>query len=1354
MDSTGTGGQSTSSKDKLRPALVAGMQGTISGANDSITAYTTGKDCNKFDETESDISATTDKDNSCIIIIDTPEKQQETSSHEPPTTSTSTMSDGISAPETVTKTNTNLHCQSSQVTKEVSVQLTRLEDEIMMYLLNKTKSTNTKEEKNTAMTKASKEVQDGERIVEDDKAGSDSMTLSQDNGTIVKQYDREDDKTERNTVSQLPQQESCPQSVLAVAADVDENRDGNQHNNPCQEKREQRAHLEETIQRVWEKCGFKSPPSTVTDTNTMETPEEEPRVSLHNSNEADDHDAILAPGTNANASSKPPSESGLVQNGIGCRNSQVTEDSCQMSEIESVGPCENTTATTSTYMETDKLKPSGKPSSIQTAVETGENTSCMDSLEDSLLSMQSQESVEMFANMFVNAIYGEGEAGHKSTLPWEVYTSSSDSEVSTGSDTSSEESVDSEENDEQSDCSVSDNPKEESNKENDPVSAANVQTSSDFEDNHNDTVITKDSASGWDGSVPSKDAATENKNSNQPRGQSSNAVANSSKGSNSHNDASPHTSHQTETVFVTEDDLDLGAVSELEDAASDDDSSTYSFIPGDHSQGPEVPEDDVEDFLESVNISPIIGSANAVGGTVCQKKTCRRSLFEYNGNKGESITEEMQGDINQDLHLVLNTSKSSEEDWSTPLKPLVADYSSPGDTRQEEETVEVFKPFSQDVEGDQLLSDYMSGIEPILKDHFEPTKGPAFGEEIAPKQNTQVTDELPTETDDTMKKKYVVSPRGAQGKEKTVASTSSTVQEDHLETQSQDKHRTGNDIAIQGQMEETEVVQKQGKTGNERHESAAGKRTPQEIGRKDEAGNKKKARTSTPEKTELEPFHMENTRGMFGWEDSLRQRLSPVKRFQPEAPPTVDDKGKKRKKEEQGIAVKKRVKAQMQPLAFTTIRNNPATSSQGNPAVPKDTPAASAAASTSSAPATAPVTPGAISTSSFPENCSPTDNSQEDQLPEEYKDGKYGMGDLVFGKLKGYTWWPGRVVSCVETGRDPAPDGSCWVRWFGDGKFSIVQVEDKLEPFGKFSQLYHERTYNRLQTYKRAILESIQVAADRAKKKFLSSPEAHKNQDRDRAMVQWALHDFCPGGPDSLKPSSEEAKPPDHLVHQWLQARHLKQLEQAAAAAATPEGASSEGRRKSVDSRLERAKLFEDVRKKQLSVDQLCLACGSLDVETQHPLFRGGLCEGCRIEFLESSYQFDEDGYQSYCSLCAAGTEVLMCGQDSCCRSFCKDCLDLIVGPGTADQAVLEDPWMCYMCREEPRHGLLHRQQDWSARLQQFFAMDDVEDFGQPKLYPPVPAQQRRPIRVLSLFDGIGTEVSYLGLEPQSFWSK
>jgi len=33
----------------------------------------------------------------------------------------------------------------------------------------------------------------------------------------------------------------------------------------------------------------------------------------------------------------------------------------------------------------------------------------------------------------------------------------------------------------------------------------------------------------------------------------------------------------------------------------------------------------------------------------------------------------------------------------------------------------------------------------------------------------------------------------------------------------------------------------------------------------------------------------------------------------------------------------------------------------------------------------------------------------------------------------------------------------------------------------------------------------------------------------------------------------------------------------------------------------------------------------------------------------------------------------------------------------------------------------------------------DLEEFEQPRLYPAVPAAKRRPIRVLSLFDGIAT---------------
>lgn len=42
--------------------------------------------------------------------------------------------------------------------------------------------------------------------------------------------------------------------------------------------------------------------------------------------------------------------------------------------------------------------------------------------------------------------------------------------------------------------------------------------------------------------------------------------------------------------------------------------------------------------------------------------------------------------------------------------------------------------------------------------------------------------------------------------------------------------------------------------------------------------------------------------------------------------------------------------------------------------------------------------------------------------------------------------------------------------------------------------------------------------------------------------------------------------------------------------------------------------------------------------------------------FLECAYQYDDDGYQSYCTICCGGREVLMCGNNNCCRSV-QNCI-------------------------------------------------------------------------------------------------
>lgn len=125
--------------------------------------------------------------------------------------------------------------------------------------------------------------------------------------------------------------------------------------------------------------------------------------------------------------------------------------------------------------------------------------------------------------------------------------------------------------------------------------------------------------------------------------------------------------------------------------------------------------------------------------------------------------------------------------------------------------------------------------------------------------------------------------------------------------------------------------------------------------------------------------------------------------------------------------------------------------------------------------------------------------------------------------------------------------------------------------------------------------------------------------------------------------------------------------------------------------------------------------------------------------YLEMSYMYDDDGYQSYCTVCCGGREVLLCGNVNCCRSdrqeqethcplsllfarltssppapsrcFCVDCLDILVDPGASDQARYLDPWRCYMCQPLLQYGVLKRRHDWSLKLQEFFANDNGQEF-------------------------------------------
>ncbi|XP_041815194.1 DNA (cytosine-5)-methyltransferase 3A-like isoform X7 [Chelmon rostratus] len=375
----------------------------------------------------------------------------------------------------------------------------------------------------------------------------------------------------------------------------------------------------------------------------------------------------------------------------------------------------------------------------------------------------------------------------------------------------------------------------------------------------------------------------------------------------------------------------------------------------------------------------------------------------------------------------------------------------------------------------------------------------------------------------------------------------------------------------------------------------------------------------------------------------------------------------------------------------------------------------------------------------------------------EYQDGRgFGIGTLVFGKLRGFSWWPGRIVSWWMSGRSRAADGTRWVMWFGDGKFSVQRhircsergskvlpqrvCVEKLMPLSSFSSAFHQPTYNKQSMYRKAIFEALQVASVRAGRPVPScdaSDDADGVEIQTTQMIEWAMTGFLPSGPQSLDPPEGEQNPYKEVYPEmWAEPE----------AAYTPppakkprKNAAEKAKIREVIDEGTRERLIFEIKKKTRNIEDICISCGSLNVSLEHPLFVGAMCQGCKNSFLECAYQYDDDGYQSYCTICCGGREVLMCGNNNCCRCFCVECVDLLVGAGSAAAAIKEDPWNCYMCGPRNTYGLLRRRDDWPCRLQHFFANNHEQEFEPAKLYPPVAAEKRKPIRVLSLFDGIAT---------------
>ncbi|KAG7154854.1 DNA (cytosine-5)-methyltransferase 3-like, partial [Homarus americanus] len=191
--------------------------------------------------------------------------------------------------------------------------------------------------------------------------------------------------------------------------------------------------------------------------------------------------------------------------------------------------------------------------------------------------------------------------------------------------------------------------------------------------------------------------------------------------------------------------------------------------------------------------------------------------------------------------------------------------------------------------------------------------------------------------------------------------------------------------------------------------------------------------------------------------------------------------------------------------------------------------------------------------------------------------------------------------------------------------------------------------------------------------------------------------------------------------------------------------------------------LLKAARDGKYDIETLCISCDQTDCEvvSPHPYIKGGTCGVCKEEFEDNKLACEEDGSNDmYCAVCGSLGEVLECDEPDCKRVFCTWCVELLVSPSAVQRIIETDPWHCFLCKpyHPDTHGLIQPRMNWQEKLAaksgnhqsnscNMILEDDVPDKS---TFP------NRPLRVLSLFDGIGTgfyALDKLGLEVEAYFA-
>ncbi|XP_043239321.1 DNA (cytosine-5)-methyltransferase 3C-like isoform X1 [Amphibalanus amphitrite] len=325
-------------------------------------------------------------------------------------------------------------------------------------------------------------------------------------------------------------------------------------------------------------------------------------------------------------------------------------------------------------------------------------------------------------------------------------------------------------------------------------------------------------------------------------------------------------------------------------------------------------------------------------------------------------------------------------------------------------------------------------------------------------------------------------------------------------------------------------------------------------------------------------------------------------------------------------------------------------------------------------------------------------------------------GSLVWAKLGTSKWWPGMLVRGERGGMTGAHQQP-WVFWFGDHRISEVPRDRVTEFSAGFESLVQPDYANK--TYQLGLVEALR--------------ECRRQLGLD--PMTGSLHQVINWGRSAVTRGMTFR---DVSVPAFV----LSYLEKIRKSQRRDGGSASEGKPGPTEYRVpprpddQRAQWPRSV-----SLESVCLSCGSNQVVRGHPLFIGGLCSTCEQAVTDTMFALAEDNISPYCVVCCQLGQLLICDEAACSRGYCYVCLRLLIGRDAPESLTSLAVWRCPMCHAtRDVTGLLRRRPDWKQQVAALFT-------PRTRPTPPPPADQfrdRRPIRVLSLFDGIATGMHVL----------